>query len=243
MQCRTPGLTAAAYFSSEPQHQTDSVHTRTSKTWVQACSKDIPTLPVSSTGTEAPLCFKDNNGIDKHNCRGEATGRLRKSQDRWTHTQTPPTQHLGSGGGTLEERDRSTASGAEWQSVKKQLLKKRLKLLTANRTRQDTTKFCRNCTNPGPDPTRKILPKLLDLEYQARRAYIDSDIMKEQDRPTKVHQAFPCFREVDQSVEDPNTFLQARPLFSPVVAVCEPNCTLAIGSMPVLIFPKEDMKV
>lgn len=44
-----------------------------------------------------------------------------------------------------------------------------------------------------------------------------------------------------QSAEDPNTFLQARPLFSPVVIVCETNCILAIGTMPVLTFPKEDI--
>lgn len=43
-----------------------------------------------------------------------------------------------------------------------------------------------------------------------------------------------------QSAEDPNTFLQARPLFSPVVIVCETNCLLAIGTTPVVTFPKED---
>jgi hypothetical protein len=41
--------------------------------------------------------------------------------------------------------------------------------------------------------------------------------------------------------EDPNTFLQTRPLFSPVVILCETNCILAIGTMPVVTFPKEDI--
>jgi hypothetical protein len=48
-----------------------------------------------------------------------------------------------------------------------------------------------------PRPNKKDVAQLLDLEYQARRAYIDSDGMKEQDRPTKILQAYPCFREVD----------------------------------------------
>ena len=39
----------------------------------------------------------------------------------------------------------------------------------------------------------------------------------------------------------PNTFLQTRPLSSPVVVVCETNCILAIGTMPVLVFTKEDI--
>uniref|UniRef100_A0AAV2J4Y4 Uncharacterized protein n=1 Tax=Knipowitschia caucasica TaxID=637954 RepID=A0AAV2J4Y4_KNICA len=159
-----------------------------------------------------------------------------------------------------------------------------------------------------------------------RRAFIDSDVMKEQDRPTKILQAYPCFKELshiidelhrilargnpfftmelkkrwlrffnqaqfygvfkkfigpplqDQvknalavlkvlpqmfpshvglpkrlghpsdalfhiltSAEDPNTYLQSRPLVSPVVIVCETNCILAIGTVPLLTFPKEDL--
>ncbi|XP_023854444.1 uncharacterized protein [Salvelinus sp. IW2-2015] len=175
-------------------------------------------------------------------------------------------------------------------------------------------------------PNQKDVSQLLDLEFQARRAFIDSDATKEQDRPTKILQAYPCFRELDhvmdelrrildqgnsrfipelktrwgtfynkaqfygvfkkvmkpplldkvkhsiammkdlpdmfpspvappkklghaseamlhilESAEEPNTFLQARPLFSPVVHVCETNCVLAIGTMPVVTFPKEDI--
>ncbi|XP_036066727.1 uncharacterized protein LOC112142308 isoform X1 [Oryzias melastigma] len=205
-----------------------------------------------------------------------------------------------------------------------------------------------------PTLNKKDVAQLLDLEYQARRAYIDSDVMKEQDRPTKILQAYPCFRDLDhimdelhrilnlgnphfiselknrwriffekaqfygvfkkvlkppmgdkvnqtialmkalpemfpspvtppkklghssevmlhilevrclcidmrdiyliivfifgivflflfQPAEYPNTFLHSRPLFSPVVIVCDTNCILAIGTMPVLIFPKEDI--
>uniref|UniRef100_A0A3Q3EFS4 Si:ch211-208g1.1 n=1 Tax=Labrus bergylta TaxID=56723 RepID=A0A3Q3EFS4_9LABR len=51
-------------------------------------------------------------------------------------------------------------------------------------------------------PNKKDVAQLLDLEYQARRAYIDSDVMKEQDRPTKILQAYPCFREVDHIMDE-----------------------------------------
>lgn len=171
-------------------------------------------------------------------------------------------------------------------------------------------------------PNKKDVSQLMDLEFQARRAFIDFDAIKEQDRPSKILQAYPCFRELDhimdelhrildshlpdlmtrwgtfyekaqfygvfkkvmkapqqdkvkhslamikalpgmfpspvappkklghaseamfhvlESKEDPNTFLQTRPLFSPVVIVCETNCLLAIGTMPVVTFPKEDI--
>ncbi|KAM9528076.1 uncharacterized protein ACWYII_040868 isoform 1-T4 [Salvelinus alpinus] len=38
-------------------------------------------------------------------------------------------------------------------------------------------------------PNQKDVSQLLDLEFQARRAFIDSDATKEQDRPTKILQA------------------------------------------------------
>ncbi|KAM7388986.1 hypothetical protein PAMP_022987 [Pampus punctatissimus] len=192
-------------------------------------------------------------------------------------------------------------------------LREGLKLLTAHRTRQDTTRFCMSYTNPGPDPTRKML---LDLEYQARRAYIDSDVMKEQDRPTTILQAYPCFREVDHIMDELQRILNqgnshfipelknrwwtfcekaqfygvfkkvmrpplsnkvektiamikalfpspiappkklghasevcGRPQLLPpskttpqsVVIMCETNCILAICTVPVLVFPKEDI--
>ncbi|CAL9689334.1 unnamed protein product [Knipowitschia caucasica] len=175
-------------------------------------------------------------------------------------------------------------------------------------------------------PNKEDVSQLLELEFQSRRAFIDSDVMKEQDRPTKILQAYPCFKELshiidelhrilargnpfftmelkkrwlrffnqaqfsgvfkkfigpplqDQvknalavlkvlpqmfpshvglpkrlghpsdalfhiltSAEDPNTYLQSRPLVSPVVIVCETNCILAIGTVPLLTFPKEDL--
>lgn len=52
-----------------------------------------------------------------------------------------------------------------------------------------------------PRPNKKDVAQLLDLEFQARRAFIDSDAMKDQDRPTKILQAYPCFREVDHVIK------------------------------------------
>ena len=46
-------------------------------------------------------------------------------------------------------------------------------------------------------PNKKDVSQLLDLEFQARRAFIDSGVTKEQDRPTKILQAYPCFGELD----------------------------------------------
>ncbi|XP_014829958.1 PREDICTED: uncharacterized protein LOC106908392 [Poecilia mexicana] len=59
--------------------------------------------------------------------------------------------------------------------------------------------------------------------------------------PKKLGPASEGVLHVLECAEDPNTFLQARPLLSPVVVISETNCVLAIGTMPVLIFPKEDI--
>ncbi|XP_034082042.1 uncharacterized protein LOC117552575 [Gymnodraco acuticeps] len=285
-------------------------------------------------------------------------------------------------------RDRSQTSRAEWETVKKQLLK-RVQNVTTPKKKQGSTPSRKRprslsfqsshetstdetdestastlilersppsrCSTPEAEqlcasetespqtqarhyktlqamyktkarPNKMDVAQLLDLEIQARRAFIDSDVTKEQDRPSKILKAYPCFGELDhlmdelrrvlnqgnshfltelktrwgtfceraqfygvfkklmrppqldkvkhsiammkalpemfpspmappkklrhaseallhvlESAEDPNTFLQTRPLSSPVVIICETNCILAIGTMPVLIFPKEDI--
>ncbi|KAL1005610.1 hypothetical protein UPYG_G00061320 [Umbra pygmaea] len=282
-------------------------------------------------------------------------------------------------------RDRSATSGAEWEAVKKQLVKRTQNVATPKKKQGATPSRKRSrglsfqssqemstdestisnvismdgspeatCSTPEVEqlddtteslqnqarhyktlqemyktkarPIQQDVSQLLDLEFQARRTFIDSDATKEQDRPNKILQAYPCFRELDhvmdelgriiergnsrfipemktrwdtffnqaqfygvlkklmkpplldkvkhsiammkalpdmfpspvtppkklghaseamfhiiESAENPNTFLQTRPLFSPVVIVCETNCVLAIGTMPVLTFPKEDI--
>ncbi|KAJ4936215.1 hypothetical protein JOQ06_000817 [Pogonophryne albipinna] len=267
-------------------------------------------------------------------------------------------------------RDRSQTSRAEWETVKKQLLK-RIQNVTTPKKKQGSTPSRKRprslsfqsshetstdetdestastlilersppsrCSAPEAEqlcasetespqtqarhyktlqamyktkarPNKMDVAQLLDLEIQARRAFIDSDVTKEQDRPSNILKAYPCFGELDhlmdelrrilnqghsfmefskklmrppqldkvkhsiammkalpemfpspmapskklrhaseavlhvlESAEDPNTFLQTRPLSSPVVVICETNCILAIGTKPVLIFPKEDI--
>lgn len=46
-------------------------------------------------------------------------------------------------------------------------------------------------------PNKAAVTHLLDLEFQSRRNFIDSDALKEQDRPTKILQAYPCFKDLD----------------------------------------------
>ncbi len=47
-----------------------------------------------------------------------------------------------------------------------------------------------------PKPNKEAVAQLLDLEFDARRAFINSDCFKDQDRPSKILQAYPCFREL-----------------------------------------------
>nr|XP_020454804.1 uncharacterized protein LOC109959631 [Monopterus albus]XP_020454805.1 uncharacterized protein LOC109959631 [Monopterus albus]XP_020454806.1 uncharacterized protein LOC109959631 [Monopterus albus] len=159
-------------------------------------------------------------------------------------------------------RDKSAASGAEWEPVKKQLLK-RLQNVTTPKKKQGATpsrkrprslsfqssqetstdetdestsstlilgrsSHSRCSTSEAEEldgttsgtteslqnqarhyktlqemyktkarPNKKDVSQLMDLEFQARRAFIDSDAIKEQDRPSKILQAYPCFRELD----------------------------------------------
>lgn len=46
-------------------------------------------------------------------------------------------------------------------------------------------------------PNKAAVTQLMDLEFRSRRLFIDSDAVKEQDRPTKILEAYPCFRELD----------------------------------------------
>lgn len=46
-------------------------------------------------------------------------------------------------------------------------------------------------------PNKAAMTHLLNLEFESRRRFITSDLLKEQDRPTKILEAYPCFRELD----------------------------------------------
>ncbi|KAF3849477.1 hypothetical protein F7725_019196, partial [Dissostichus mawsoni] len=51
-------------------------------------------------------------------------------------------------------------------------------------------------------PNKMDVAQLLDLEIQARRAFIDSDVTKEQDRPSTILKAYPCFGELDHLMDE-----------------------------------------
>jgi len=48
---------------------------------------------------------------------------------------------------------------------------------------------------PNAKPNRGDVVQLLDLEFEARRAFIDADVTKDEDRPTKIFEAYPCFKD------------------------------------------------
>ncbi|CAK6981852.1 uncharacterized protein LOC128439069 [Scomber scombrus] len=49
---------------------------------------------------------------------------------------------------------------------------------------------------------------LLNLEFESRRRFITSDVLKEQDRATKILEAYPCFRELDHVLDELQRILQ-----------------------------------
>ncbi|KAK7127285.1 hypothetical protein R3I94_018472 [Phoxinus phoxinus] len=51
-------------------------------------------------------------------------------------------------------------------------------------------------------PNKAAVTHLLDLEFQSRRNFIDSNALKEQDRPTHILQAYPCFKELDHTMDE-----------------------------------------
>lgn len=46
-------------------------------------------------------------------------------------------------------------------------------------------------------PNKAAITHVLNLEFESRRRFITSDVLKEQDRPAKILEAYPCFRELD----------------------------------------------
>ncbi|KAI4788699.1 hypothetical protein KUCAC02_035694, partial [Chaenocephalus aceratus] len=51
-------------------------------------------------------------------------------------------------------------------------------------------------------PNKMDVAQLLDLEIQVRRAFVDSDVTKEQDRPSNILKAYPCFGELDHLMDE-----------------------------------------
>lgn len=46
------------------------------------------------------------------------------------------------------------------------------------------------------NPNHQDVAHLLDMEFGPRRAFIDSNAMREEDRPEKILEAYPCFKDI-----------------------------------------------
>ncbi|XP_062409433.1 uncharacterized protein LOC134100324 isoform X1 [Sardina pilchardus] len=51
-------------------------------------------------------------------------------------------------------------------------------------------------------PNKAAVSQLLNLEFSVRRKFIDSDTIREQDRPGKILEAYPCFRDLDHIMDE-----------------------------------------
>ncbi|KAL7379471.1 hypothetical protein ABVT39_027806 [Epinephelus coioides] len=56
--------------------------------------------------------------------------------------------------------------------------------------------------NPNAKPNQRDVAQLLDLEFEARRAFIVGDVTKEEDRPTKIFEAYPCFKDFRNAMDE-----------------------------------------
>ncbi|KAJ8390047.1 hypothetical protein AAFF_G00410110 [Aldrovandia affinis] len=57
-------------------------------------------------------------------------------------------------------------------------------------------------------PNKAAVTHLLNLEFESRRRFITYDVLKEQDRPTKILEAYPCFREMDHVLDELRRIIQ-----------------------------------
>uniref|UniRef100_A0AAV2J1J5 Uncharacterized protein n=1 Tax=Knipowitschia caucasica TaxID=637954 RepID=A0AAV2J1J5_KNICA len=55
---------------------------------------------------------------------------------------------------------------------------------------------------PNAKPNQNDVAHILDLEFEARRAFIDADVTKEEDRPAKIFEAYPCFKDVRNAMDE-----------------------------------------
>ncbi|CAI5661730.1 unnamed protein product [Oreochromis niloticus] len=52
------------------------------------------------------------------------------------------------------------------------------------------------------NPNHQEVSKLLDSEFSARRAFIDSNTIREEDRHKKLLEAYPCFKDIGHVMEE-----------------------------------------
>ncbi|KTF81489.1 hypothetical protein cypCar_00043544 [Cyprinus carpio] len=94
-------------------------------------------------------------------------------------------------------------------------------------------------------PNKAAVTHLLDLEFQSRRNFIDSNALKEQDRPTKILQAYPCFKELDhvgrqEAVEHAIAVFTALPLIFPSVSAALKKLVPISEALFHVLMPSED---
>ncbi|KAM7404768.1 hypothetical protein PAMP_012083 [Pampus punctatissimus] len=73
-------------------------------------------------------------------------------------------------------------------------------------------------------PNKAAITHLLNLEFESRRCFITSDVLKEQDRPTKILEAYPCFRELDHVLDELQRVIQ--PTNSQYISEMKSRCTM-----------------
>ncbi|XP_061770752.1 uncharacterized protein LOC133561480 [Nerophis ophidion] len=60
------------------------------------------------------------------------------------------------------------------------------------------------------NPNYQDVSHLLDLEFAARRLFIDSDTIREEDRPEKILEAYPCFKDIGHVMDELRRILDMR---------------------------------
>ncbi|XP_071337593.1 uncharacterized protein [Trachinotus anak] len=55
---------------------------------------------------------------------------------------------------------------------------------------------------PNAKPNQNDVAQILDLEFEARRAFIDADVTREEDRPAKTFEAYPCLKDVRNAMDE-----------------------------------------
>ncbi|XP_076739545.1 uncharacterized protein LOC143412323 [Maylandia zebra] len=55
---------------------------------------------------------------------------------------------------------------------------------------------------PNAKPNQSDVAQILDLEFEARRAFVDADVTREEDRPRKIFEAYPCFKDIGNVMDE-----------------------------------------
>ncbi|XP_026048737.1 uncharacterized protein LOC113036543 isoform X3 [Astatotilapia calliptera] len=55
---------------------------------------------------------------------------------------------------------------------------------------------------PNAKPNQSDVAQILDLEFEARRTFIDADITRAEDRPRKIFEAYPCFKDIQNAMDE-----------------------------------------